>query len=303
MELLPILIAGVAAGAILLIFLGLTSRSSVDPVQARLTQLGAMQAKNLEELELQQPFLERTLTPLANAISGRMSRIASSSFQERTEKQLALAGNPGNIRTADWLGVKAVGAVVGAIVFVLLFIVVGFMKLPVPLNFLMPVDRPAARLHAAGVLARLAGAQAPARDPAPDPGRPRPADDLRPGRPRLRRRARQGRREAPGSADRGVPAGAGRGPRRQGAPRGAPRHRPADRGPAADQLHRRDHPGRAARRVDLEGAPGPVGAAPDRAPAARRGDGGQGADQDAVPAGRVHLPVAVHRHPRARPSS
>jgi hypothetical protein len=65
----PILIAAVAAGAILLIFLGLTSRSSVDPVQARLTQLGAMQAKNLEELELQQPFIERTLRPLANAVS------------------------------------------------------------------------------------------------------------------------------------------------------------------------------------------------------------------------------------------
>jgi tight adherence protein C len=139
MELLPILIAGVAAGAILLIFLGLTSRSSVDPVQARLTQLGAMQAKNLEELELQQPFIERTLRPLAGAVSGRMSRMASSSFQERTEKRLALAGNPGNLRVADWLGVKAVGAVVGALVFALLFIVVGFMSLPTFLRFAMPV--------------------------------------------------------------------------------------------------------------------------------------------------------------------
>ena len=128
---LPILIAAVAAGAILLIFLGLTSRSSVDPVQARLTQLGAMQAKNLEELELQQPFIERTLRPLANAVSrAAMSRVASSSFQERTEKRLALAGNPGNLRVADWLGVKAVGAVVGALIFVLLFIVVGVLKLP-----------------------------------------------------------------------------------------------------------------------------------------------------------------------------
>jgi tight adherence protein C len=134
---LPILIAAVAAGAILLIFLGLTSRSPVDPVQARLTQLGAMQAKNLEELELQQPFLERTLRPLASRVSGYSSRIASSSFQERTEKRLALAGNPGNLRTADWLGVKAVSAVIGAILFVILFVVVGFMKLPVPLNFVM----------------------------------------------------------------------------------------------------------------------------------------------------------------------
>ena len=35
-------------------------------------------------------------------------------------------------------------------------------------------------------------------DPAHDPGRPRPADDLRPRRPRLRRGAGQGRREAQG---------------------------------------------------------------------------------------------------------
>ena len=60
---LPIIVAAVAAGAILLIFVGLTSNTSVDPVQARLTQLGTMQAKSLEELELQQPFLERTLRP------------------------------------------------------------------------------------------------------------------------------------------------------------------------------------------------------------------------------------------------
>ena len=70
----------------------------VDPVQARLTQLGTMQAKNLEELELQQPFLERTLRPLAASLSGRASRIASTSFTERTEKRLALAGNPGDLR-------------------------------------------------------------------------------------------------------------------------------------------------------------------------------------------------------------
>jgi tight adherence protein C len=139
MAFLPLLIAGVAAGAILLIFVGLTGGSAVDPVQARLTQLGAMQAKNLEELELQQPFLERTLRPLAAALSARVSRMASSSFQEKAEKRLALAGNPGNLRVADWLAVKAIGAVVGAIIFILLFVVVGIMKLPIPLNFGMGV--------------------------------------------------------------------------------------------------------------------------------------------------------------------
>jgi tight adherence protein C len=134
---LPIIIAAVAAGGILLIVLGLAGSSPVDPVQARLTQLGSMQAKNLEELELQQPFIERTLRPFANRLSGSVSRVASSSFTERTEKRLALAGNPGDMRVADWLGIKAIGAIVGAIVFFLLFFVVGLLKLPIPFALLL----------------------------------------------------------------------------------------------------------------------------------------------------------------------
>ena len=139
MDPVALLVAAAAAGAILLIVLGLAGSSPVDPVQARLTQLGTMQAKNLEELELQAPFIERTLRPLANSLSGRMNRMASSSFTERTEKRLALAGNPGDLRTADWLGIKAIGAVIGGILFFLLFIIVGFMGLPFPINFAMIV--------------------------------------------------------------------------------------------------------------------------------------------------------------------
>src|SRR3990170_3456903 len=119
MEILPIAVAALAAGAILLIVLGLGGSAPVDPVQARLTQLGTMQAKNLEELELQAPFIERTLRPLAAGISGRMSRVASVSFTEKTEKRLALAGNPGDLRVADWLGIKAIGAIVVGFPFVI----------------------------------------------------------------------------------------------------------------------------------------------------------------------------------------
>ena len=136
-QLLPIIVAAAAAGAILLIALGFAGSSPVDPVQARLTQLGTMQAKNLEELELQAPFIERTLRPLAGRLSNSMSRVASSSFQERTEKRLALAGNPGNLRVADWLGIKAVGAVVGGVLFVFLFFVAGVLSLPLPFRVVM----------------------------------------------------------------------------------------------------------------------------------------------------------------------
>jgi tight adherence protein C len=94
-----------------------------------------MQAKNLEELELQQPFIERTLRPFFARMSTSTSRFTSTSFTERTERRLALAGNPGDLGVPDWLGIKAIGAVVGAIVGFLLFTFVlssGF-----PMNFIL----------------------------------------------------------------------------------------------------------------------------------------------------------------------
>jgi len=130
MPILPIIVAALAAGAILLIVIGLAGSSPVDPVQARLTQLGSMQAKNLEELELQMPFIERTLRPFANRLSTGVSRVTSTSFSDRTEKRLALAGNPGDLRVADWLGIKAIGAIIGAIIFFLLFAVLNPLKMP-----------------------------------------------------------------------------------------------------------------------------------------------------------------------------
>jgi tight adherence protein C len=137
MDPIAIAVAALAAGAILLIVMGLAGSSPVDPVQARLTQLGTMQAKNLEELELQQPFLERTMRPLAASLSGRMSRMASSSFSEKTEKRLALAGNPGDLRVADWLGIKAIGAIVGALLFFFLFAIVGLLGFPFLIGVLL----------------------------------------------------------------------------------------------------------------------------------------------------------------------
>ena len=139
MDPLAIGIAALAAGAILLIVFGLAGSTPVDPVQARLTQLGTMQAKNLEELELQQPFMERTLRPLANRLSSRTARMTSSSFSEKTEKRLALAGNPGDMRVADWLGIKAVGAIIGAILFFFLFVILNVLDFPILIGLVMVV--------------------------------------------------------------------------------------------------------------------------------------------------------------------
>ncbi|HET7182872.1 MAG TPA: type II secretion system F family protein [Candidatus Limnocylindrales bacterium] len=118
---MELLVAGGAALAILMIAFGVAGAREDDPLKARLSQLGQMTAKDLQELELQQPFFDRTIRPLAARLSGSVARITSSSFTERTEKRLAQAGNPGDLKVADWLGIKAIGTGIGAGVLFILF--------------------------------------------------------------------------------------------------------------------------------------------------------------------------------------
>ncbi len=118
---LPIIVAAVAAGSIVLIAVAVSSGRSTDPVQARLSQLGTMQARTLEELELQQPFVDRTLRPLATRLSGLSRRFTSSTLTDRTEKRLAQAGHPGEVRVQEWMGIKVIAAAVGGLVFFLIF--------------------------------------------------------------------------------------------------------------------------------------------------------------------------------------
>jgi tight adherence protein C len=122
---LPIILGVCVGGGIMLLFLGLASSSPIDPVQARLTQLGSFQARNLEELELQQPFADRTMRPLIARLSRMGSRMTSASSTDTAEKRLAMAGNPGELKLTDWMGVKMLVAIsTGGILF-LLFALVG----------------------------------------------------------------------------------------------------------------------------------------------------------------------------------
>ena len=118
---LAIVIGLCVGGGILLLFVGLASSAPVDPVQARLTQLGSLQARNLEELELQLPFSERTLRPLVARMSRMGNRVTNASSTDTVEKRLAMAGNPGDLRLSDWMGVKMLVAIAtGLIMFLLI---------------------------------------------------------------------------------------------------------------------------------------------------------------------------------------
>jgi len=116
-----LIVAVLAAVAVLVITYGVAARPTEDAVQQRLSQL-VVAPRSLEELELDQPFFDRTMRPLIQRFAKVGQRRASGGMVGRTDARLQRAGYPGGLRGADWIGVKLLGALVFAIGFFLLFL-------------------------------------------------------------------------------------------------------------------------------------------------------------------------------------
>jgi len=119
-----ILVAAIAAIAVLLITIGLTTRPGKDAVQTRLEQL-VVQPKSLEEYELQAPFFERAVRPLVKRLARAGRRGDQGGIIARTDAKLEKAGYPGGLRGADWMGVKLLAAIAFAVLGFLLGLLLG----------------------------------------------------------------------------------------------------------------------------------------------------------------------------------
>jgi tight adherence protein C len=117
-----------AAGGVLLIVWALLGSRTSDPVQARLTHLGSLEGvTSLEEIELQQPIMDRTMRPLMRRLSGIGTKLTSRERVGRTEGRLAEAGYPYGLRTIDFMGLKVVAAVItSGLAFLLFGVALGF---------------------------------------------------------------------------------------------------------------------------------------------------------------------------------
>lgn len=109
---LPFLLALALGGSIVLIFIGLASPRTADPVQARLDQFATRQVLTLEEIELRQPFSERVIKPLIQGIAGFIGRLAPRRNVENLRHRLELAGTPYNWGPAELLGVRGLSALI-----------------------------------------------------------------------------------------------------------------------------------------------------------------------------------------------
>ncbi len=110
---MPPLVIGMGAvllfGIVLVIF-GLTRSTQTDTIGDRLSQF-TERRMTLAELELQQPFSQRVLVPLARTILNTLGKYGPKQSAERLRLNLQQAGNPGNLTPVMFSGIRIALAV------------------------------------------------------------------------------------------------------------------------------------------------------------------------------------------------
>src|SRR6266487_4398131 len=115
----PIVIglAVVLFAVVALIVVGMMRPAQTDVIGDRLSQF-TERTMTLDELELQQPFSQRVLIPLARVILGQVGKYGPKQSAERLKTNLQQAGNPGNMTPVMFSGIRMV-------LFVLLLAITG----------------------------------------------------------------------------------------------------------------------------------------------------------------------------------
>lgn len=108
----------ILGGAILLVIVGRrfsrqSQQDEFDPIMARLaeaTQRG--ESVSLEDIELQQPFMDRVVVPVIKKLGEISTRFTPQKLLQQTTLKLELAGNPGRIDASTFLATRFIGAAI-----------------------------------------------------------------------------------------------------------------------------------------------------------------------------------------------
>jgi tight adherence protein C len=110
-------LAVIMIAGIVLVIVGMTRPAQTDAIGERLSQF-TERTMTLDELELQQPFSQRVLIPLARVILAQVGKYGPKQSAERLKTNLQQAGNPGNMTPVMFSGIRMV-------LFVLLLAITG----------------------------------------------------------------------------------------------------------------------------------------------------------------------------------
>lgn len=129
----PLVIAGIVAGAVLLI--GLLTMSVVAEradVRDSLRRLEGYQIQDVRDQEMLAPISERVFNPFLSGLAGVAQRFTPQGYREQVARKLVLAGSPINLNVDQILVLKLLGLVSGLIWLPLVIVVLhlsGFVAL------------------------------------------------------------------------------------------------------------------------------------------------------------------------------
>ena len=104
-----ILILVITALALVLIAVGVRMPAKPVTIEERLATF-AERPRPLEELELERPFSERVLQPLFKAVTRKLARFTPKHNRDKLKQALLEAGSPNNLGAVEFMGLRAVMA-------------------------------------------------------------------------------------------------------------------------------------------------------------------------------------------------
>lgn len=119
-----IFIAVVVIGAVVLVYAAMKMPQDKTPLDERLSEYAGRETPiSLEEIELQQPFLERVVLPILKGVSDLVVRFTPAANIQTIQKKLDLAGNPWGVEAPVYWSLQIIMAVLfgGLLLFLFLF--------------------------------------------------------------------------------------------------------------------------------------------------------------------------------------
>ncbi len=117
---MELLVSALIALGILLFFAGLASMIST-PSRADAVVGQYHRPMTFEEMELAQPFSHRVIRPALRQLAKAVTRYTPQKIVESTRHKLDLAGNPYDLPVLEFLGIRAVGTILGTLICALIF--------------------------------------------------------------------------------------------------------------------------------------------------------------------------------------
>lgn len=109
---LLIIVVGVLLFGVMIMVVGITQNRQSSALDGRLSTF-TERTRSLEEMELELPFSERVIQPMAQKLLATFGKVSSNKNAGKIKRNLEQAGNPGNLTPSMFVGVRVAVGLIG----------------------------------------------------------------------------------------------------------------------------------------------------------------------------------------------